>query len=372
MTYQDNTVELPLELRPQYVVEQPIGSGVFVRLNDSFLRCVVYLGWPIAGSDDQLDPVGTGFIVAHDLATYIVTAAHVALEFSRDGVPFGIRMNKSADGSGKVIHIDSAKWYFHPDDKIDVAVLPFMPPSWAKANAFPTTNVISDYKAQTKDIGPGDLAYVVGIFKLLPGLKKNNPVVHVGHVASMAHGEDIETQDWRSTAKNPPPLNINGYIIQVHTMPQSSGSPVFVRRSLLGHSSMSEKGHPAEPVERMPQLVTAMYGSVWLLGLWHGAWTDDIAKYLSIAKDTVTLGMGMGITIPAPRIIETLNQPELKAMRKAAVEVMEAQWSAPKVVPQSANTMKQGDDILRAALNTPPPRKPKRKAKASRAKVSSK
>ena len=65
-------------------------------------------------------------------------------------------------------------------------------------------------------------------------------------------------------------------------------------------------------------MVSGLYGSVWLLGLWHGAWTDDVGKYLHIAKDTVTLGMGMGITIPAPRIMEALDQPELVAIRKAA------------------------------------------------------
>lgn len=84
-----------------------------MRLNDSFLRCIVYLGWPIAGTEDELDPVGTGFLVVHDGATYIVTAAHVALRFSRDDLPFGIRLNKTADGAGKVEHIPSAKWYFH-------------------------------------------------------------------------------------------------------------------------------------------------------------------------------------------------------------------------------------------------------------------
>ncbi|OGA37603.1 MAG: hypothetical protein A3G24_08365 [Betaproteobacteria bacterium RIFCSPLOWO2_12_FULL_62_13] len=97
------------------------------------------------------------------------------------------------------------------------------------------------------------------------------------------------------------------------------------------------------------------------MGLWHGAWTDDIAKYINIAKDTVTLGMGMGITIPAPRIIETLDRQDLKEMRQAARE-------ADKVIvtPQSESrdADKRRDDILRKMLNTPP--QPKRATKKKR------
>lgn len=361
MTYHEESVELPLELRSPLIVERPIGSGTFVRLNDSFLRCIVYLGWPIAGTEDEIDPVGTGFLVIHDEQIYVVTAAHVALRFN--DVPFGIRLNKAADGSGKVEHIASGKWYFHPDDKVDVAVLPYTPPPWARANAFPTRSMISEFKKETKEIGPGDQAYVVGIFKLLPGVKKNNPVVHTGHVASMADGEDIETLDWRSTAKEPPRLKINGYIVQVHTMPQASGSPVFVRRSLLGYTAYTFTKNETED-QRAQRLVSGIYGSVWLLGLWHGAWTDDLAKYLRIAKDTVTLGMGMGITIPAPRIIETLDQSELKSMRQA---IKQSREQGPIVTPQSRKTIvAQGDDILRAALNTPPIYQKKPKAKAAK------
>lgn len=292
-----------------------------MRLNDSYLRCIVYFGWPIVGTSDQLDPEGTGFFVEHEGAHYIVTAAHVARKF-RDA-PFGIRLNTLADGQGRIEHFDSVKWHEHPDDRVDVAVLPFSPPSWARANAFPTKAVLSEFKKQTKDIGPGDMVYIVGIFKLLPGSKRNNPVVHVGHLASWAEGEAISTLDWRVNSDNPPELKINGYLVQVHTMPQASGSPVFVRRYVK--TVVTPKGSDSS--------VNAwQYGSVWLLGLWHGAWTDDLSKMLKLPQGSVNLGMGMGIAIPAPRIMETLNVPELVAMRQAANK---SQLRGPIVIPQS-------------------------------------
>lgn len=230
---------------------------------------------------------------------------------------------------------DGVTWYEHPTDTtVDVAVFPYTPPEWARANAFPTGSVLTDFKKQTKKIGPGDIAYVVGIFKLLPGAKRNNPVVHVGHLASFAEGEAIPTFDWRCNKKPCPELKINGYIVQVDTMPQASGSPVFVRRSF----PITAPDPDAKPqliegtnLQQVPVLRGEVYGSTWLLGLWHGAWTDDLSKMLALPQGSVNLGMGMGVTIPAPRILEVLNQPELMAMRQAKREPAKG----PSVIPQA-------------------------------------
>lgn len=215
------------------------------------------------------------------------------------------------------------------------------------------------------NIGPGDLAYVVGVFKLLPGTKRNNPVVHVGHLASFAEGEKIATFDWRSNANPPPELLINGYLVQVDTMPQASGSPVFVRRSIK--SLVPDPAAKPERVDdthaKVPLLSSAVYGSIWLLGLWHGAWTDDVSKMLALQKGTVNLGMGMGVTIPAPRIMEVLNRPELVAMRQAAKEK-----KGPTLTPQadSRAAAKVRDEMLRTLLSTPP--QPRKKSAKKRVK----
>src|SRR5262245_46443941 len=134
-----------------------------MRLPDEFLNYIAYLGWPAPDGADKFDTVGTGFFVQHEGAFYIVTAAHVALDFV--DVPFGIRLNKASDGLGEVEHVSHATWYFHLDPAIDVAVLPYHPPEWGRANAFPTKHVISDFKRDTKNIGPGDLTYLVGVYQ---------------------------------------------------------------------------------------------------------------------------------------------------------------------------------------------------------------
>jgi hypothetical protein len=356
-----NSSRLPTELKPPHVVERPEGSGTFVRINDSYLSHIVYLGWPVAGDDDAIEPCGTGFLVFHDECTYIVTAAHVAMPFHRDKLPMAVRINKTADGLGKVERVEQATWHFHPDDKIDVAVMPFEAPPWARAKFFKTKNVATEFKLEAKNIGPGDLAYIVGMFKMLPGKARVNPVVHVGHIASMARGERITTQDWRTEKDPADRLDIEGYLVQVPTMGGASGSPVWVRRTLT-------------PILRRgdENLVSAIAGSIWLLGLWHGAWEQDISKPLKQPQRTTVIERGIGITIPAPRIMETLDKPELIAMRAKIKE------NRHKDVPATPQTSMQisGEPTFTAVLQrmlatSPSPKKsPAKRTPAKKARKS--
>jgi hypothetical protein len=236
--------------------------------------------------------------------------------------------------------------------------MPYDPPRWARVKYVHGKYVVSDFKRQTKDIGVGDLAYVVGIFKPIRAKDRNVPVVHTGYIASMADGELLLAQDWRVGAREGDNIEMQGYVIQAPTLPRASGSPVFVRRSIETLTPALPKDQIINPgtAVKVPLLRSWLHGSVWLLGLWHGAWDDT----------------GMGVCIPALKIMETLDQPELKAMRQASKE---SKAKEHVVKPQSSpkEVARAGDDILRAALSTPPLEKPKAKvSKRGPRKVSSK
>ena len=301
MRHENIGIELPLELRTPLLVERPEGSGVLVRLNDSYLRSIAYIGCAHPGSDSSIDSHGTAFLVVHEQHTYLVTAAHVAVDFQ--DAPVDVRLNRNDNGLGRIEHIDEPKWYFHPDDTVDVAVMPFVAPAWARVEYLKSKYFATDFKVGTKNFGAGDLAYVVGIFNKMRGRNKNVPFVHTGNIASMGGGETVLVRDWRLGAAGDATLETYGYLIQVTTLPESSGSPVFVRRSLqlagVRHEDASGQLHSAR---------TWGYGSVWLLGLWHGSWETE--------ERGITVGADTGLCVPVPKILEALNRQDLVEMRR--------------------------------------------------------
>jgi hypothetical protein len=182
--------------------------------------------------------------------------------------------------------------------------MPFSIPAWAKAKPLKSKTIATEFKVGNKNFGAGDLAYVVGIVNKMRGEKKNEPFVHTGNVASKGYGEVATMKDWRpwATARKRSPadeltVEVKGYFVQATTLPESSGSPVFIRRSI-------EK----EPTGGVR---TWVYGSVWLLGLWSGNWETR-------HEGNVIVGDDMGLCIPAPRILEVLEREGLKEMRRAS------------------------------------------------------
>lgn len=355
-------VELPLELRPPIVAEREKGSGTFVRLSDSYLDNVVYLGIADPAKPGAIETFGTGFLLGHDEVLYLVTAAHVARTLE---APFSVRLNRADKGGGQVDQVESGEWTYHEDDKVDVAVIRYTPPRWARVIATSSRQMVNEFKRERKNIGVGDLAYVVGVFQPITAKARNVPVVHTGHIACMDEQEPIPTKDWRwaGEPKSAPILHINGYLVQVPTMEQSSGSPVFVRRSLKIKDVDLKDG--SDPVTAW------QYGSVWLLGLWHGAWTNEICNAIGIP------GVGMGITIPATKIIETLNQPTLVSQREkekasreyaATPQARKGFGDGFNNATQARQAAKRGDALLKTLLATSPePKARKGSAKPKRA-----
>ncbi len=287
-----------------YVLGPPVreqNGDCFLRLADDARKCVAYLGYN--ASDDELDiePVGTGFLVSSFGRTFLVTARHVAEEFKTD--PFVIRLNDK-NGVGKNDPVDNVKWHYYPgDENMDVALFEYSPPKWADYVAFPRKAFLSEFKLKSKKIGPGDLVYVVGVFSLLHGKKRNIPAVHTGHVALMADDEPIPLQDWRDQTGQTT-IETFGYLIEAQTLPGTSGGPVFARRVVDMQSTLEKTIGK--------KLEAWSYGSVWLLGLWQGSWYGAPERYLKLPRDEdVRVPLGTGIVIPAIRIIETLEQDDL-------------------------------------------------------------
>lgn len=339
------TVESPFDFKGHFVEERPKGSGTFVRLSDDVHDTVVYLGFPNAGTE-AFDVRATGFLFRHESKTYIVTAAHVAKNF--EDVPFGVRLN-NLNGLAQVERLESVIWHLHQDSTVDVAVMEFEIPDWSPAGCWESKYSITPNKLVTKGIGAGDLAYIVGWFNRLGGERRNRPIVHTGHIAMMADGESIPSKDWRTADKNAPQIGIEGYLIEASTLDGLSGSPVFVRRSI--------QTEVAVPHLDSNPLKVWWHGSVWLLGLWHGAWVGTSTDTENERVNGLRVPAGMGICIPAAKIIELLNQPELKNMRDREKESALRERAPEQDSFNPANMQseeKAGDALLETLLKTPP------------------
>jgi hypothetical protein len=108
-------------------------------LEDQFRKCGVLLGSAIPGSDDEIVPWGSAFLVDVDAnnpaAKYLITTWHVIA--GNEDAPFDVRFNKHGGGA-RNFHIDDPRWVMHPtDDTIDVAVHEIAIPDWADCNLVP-------------------------------------------------------------------------------------------------------------------------------------------------------------------------------------------------------------------------------------------
>lgn len=367
MTYQNEV--LPFQ-RGFYreTQELPRGSGNLVRLQDDVRDGVAYLGISDPSNPDAFNPVGTGFFIVWDNSIYLVTADHVAKGLEDGG--FCVRMNQKSNGLARNHLVEYAHWYRHPTTPktVDIAIMEFAIPDWSRAHVIPSNAFLTEFKLGSKKIGPGDIAYVVGVFSMLRGKRRNIPAVHTGHVCLIPEDEAIPVEDWNApNPENAPPVEVEAYLVQVpNTLPGCSGSPVFVRRSI-------ETRLFDENVDPNPKGIQQwVHGSLWLLGVWSDAWFVDPAGVLGIAHGKI-VPWGIGVTVPTTKLVDILNHPEIVKKRRERT-MKELRTVMPSKTAIKTVT-RSGDDILRAALNTPPIEQKKPKAKVTkrgRAEVNSK
>jgi hypothetical protein len=269
-----------------------------MRVPDEVRQCAVFIGLPrtLDSGQQVLAFVGTAFFVFVPSEIegtsygYLVTAKHVASKM--DGQPFLIRVN-TKDGKSMLISGKGAHWWTHPtDNSVDVTVIPWIPPENVEYKAVTTSMFLTDAVVKEKSIGSGDEVFITGLFAHLSGSKRNLPIVRMGNIAMMP-SEPVSTSAGE----------IEAYLIEARSIGGLSGSPVFVRETVrLG------------------------LGSFYLLGLMHGHWDlAPSAKNDAILMDEDTVGrvnMGIAIVIPAQKIMEVLNHPELVEIRRKNDEKM--------------------------------------------------
>lgn len=261
-----------------------------MRVPEEVRKCVVFVGLPATTSDGQpgLKLKGTAFLVAvpsesrkEEFYVYLVTAKHVAIKL--EGKNFAARVNMK-DGSSKRLRGDETRWWYHPTDQlVDVAITPWIPPPEVEFKLIPISMFLSDDIIQSEDIGCGDDVFMTGLFAHLSGSKRNLPIVRLGNIA-MIPDEPVPTKEGM----------IEAYLIEARSIGGLSGSPAFVYKIVKGG------------------------GKLYLMGLMHGHWDippenkNDLVDMDSFGS----VNMGIAIVVPAKKILEVINQPELIKIRR--------------------------------------------------------
>lgn len=299
-------VSRPLQLRQPRRVKR---GATTVRVSEDARKCTVFLGYEEVTQTRPapFSPVGTGFLVhtgdggRHGI--YLVTAAHVAKKISTD--PFDIRHNER-NGGGRTDHIDAPVWHYHSMASVDIAIMHYDPPYWADCTMFPVWDFVDDERLKYYDVGPGDAAYIAGLFHFHSGKSRNLVVVHNGNIALMPTDEKIPTEDGDE---------VEGYLVESQALQGASGSPVYLRPTLEFQADARFKKDAGASLAYAE-------GRDYLLGVWIAAWPAKLGNAIAAAHGRPTniwAPVGMGIVIPAKRVCELLLHPDRMQERRDLV-----------------------------------------------------
>lgn len=241
------------------------------RIPDEMTQAVCFL-YPSADAAERHEGTGgTGFFVAINSRTWIITNRHVAATCSWTS------LGSEIDG-----------WVGHPRaDDIMVAPVQSMPDGVIPLN-WPEVCPTPD-RMEELNVGVGDLVVMIGRFVAIDGTPRIQPLARFGSIAMMP-GPPVT--DGRG-------LKVTAYLVEMHSLSGFSGSPVFV---VIGPGDYRATG------TMMPfyQL------TIGLLGIDCG----HVPIAATVVNDTgerldsprVELNSGFAVVSPTDKIRETLRE----------------------------------------------------------------
>lgn len=281
------------------------------RVPEQILECAffMYEGPEAARTGDAAG--GTGFFVGMKSKkvkglgfTYAITNRHVVTKgFST------LRLNLR-EGGTEIVETDPADWHFrHKGD--DLAVLPIGVPPKVKYRCIGEEMFITE-KIVTKDkIGPGDDVFMVGRFVNHDGgSAANSPALRFGHISVDPKILD-DDQDGTSLS----------YVLDIHSRSGFSGSPVFVYRTAGSDLLPAVEGGIVNLTQLFLRLLAVHYSQFpeeWDLETRKERRESSTLPIIKGQERNVVVGMsGMTCAIPAWRLLDLLNIPELVQKRTA-------------------------------------------------------
>jgi hypothetical protein len=294
-------------------------AGQVMRISDDVRRCVVFIGVLDNSRPGGIACFGTAFFVGYKKSIYLVTNQHIARDLNE--MAFAIRVNKPDGTSDNLIIdpvMDNLTWVCNTNDPdVDLAVMPLDFDFWRRGYnplLLPHEILLSKTDVEHHRIGIGDVCYTIGLFHLLSGNQRNLPVVHTGNIALESGDEKIPVMDWLMSGGRRRRY-IEGYLIQTQNLRGLSGLPCFVRPT----AEIDDLPFPAGPVN-----LRVNRTEIFLLGVWQGSWDAPPDEVMAVEQGTsIRVPVGMGVVVPAAKLIEILDLPQLQAQREETTKQRE-------------------------------------------------
>jgi hypothetical protein len=293
-----------------WVMESYLQIPQQLKNNVVFLGIMEDVNGPGGTVTQRFRPKATAFFVGvrdkfGDIL-YLVTAEHVIANLRLKGhEDVYVRTHIP---NFPISKMSLSMWTFHPDAErtpVDVAVTPVYLRGTAPEDilVLDTLSFVTPDNIERRGWGVGDEVVVVGLFRNHFGTDRNIPIVRIGSLAAMPD-EPVKTK-WGF---------IEAYLVELHSIGGLSGSPVYIH-------------HP--PVRVRPPHYNAefIHGErLNLLGVMQGHFdVPNLREDSALEEDDdsnrkESINTGVGVVVPAYKILETLNHPDLQAERKAAAE----------------------------------------------------
>jgi hypothetical protein len=270
-----------------------------VELTENLLNSVAFL----SPDDYEIRNVGTGFTVGipgavGNIVLYLVTSAQVAYQL--DHIPFLIGQNFLVQGKSLIRTRDNYRWWYHPTEaeSVDVAVTMFagqgFSPSDLNFHYVPVSMLATEDRISACQIKPSDSVDAVNLIAQMVGQERQAVSVVSGHISSMS-----QDRIWSEKIGK----NIEAYLVESESILGLGGTPVFAHHSAVASPSYSEgenRNHESS--------------SLSLLGLVHGRLNDISSPECKSAL--MQPNRLSSAVVPAKKILEVLNHPELIQKRK--------------------------------------------------------
>ena len=283
---------------------------------DEAKKCVAFLATANATGGDVI--LGcTAFIVSvpiseksDKVALYVVTVRHHSDKLK--GKKFGVRLNTKAGDAATIWFNEDHRWHLHPSepDEVDAAALCLGNDDLSAFDFLhiPRSMFLTDELIKNAAIGAGDNVFMTGLFTRLKG-KRNTPIVRAGNIAAMPK-ERVTTSLCGKLVES------EAYLTEMRSMGGISGSPVFARETIVTYDTRASQWG------KNSQIPLFHVGPLYLLGLMHGQWTirpeeqnkSDFRQ--SKPHEDESIALGIAVVVPAKKILEILDQPELIEQRK--------------------------------------------------------